>query len=32
VVFFRSVFLISIKRSVRWKGIAISLKDEAEAT
>jgi len=32
VVFFRSVFLISIKRSVRWKGIAISLKDKAQAT
>jgi 4,4'-diaponeurosporenoate glycosyltransferase len=31
-VFFRSVFLISIKRSVRWKGIAISLKDKAQAT
>ena len=28
-IFFRSVFLISIKRSVRWKGIAISLKDKA---
>jgi 4,4'-diaponeurosporenoate glycosyltransferase len=32
VIFFRSVFLISIKRSVRWKGIAISLKDKAQAT
>jgi len=31
-VFFRSVFLISIKRRVRWKGIAISLKDKARAT
>jgi 4,4'-diaponeurosporenoate glycosyltransferase len=31
-VFFRSVFLISIKRRVRWKGIAISLKDKAQAT
>lgn len=31
-VFFRSVFLISIKRSVKWKGIAISLKDKAQAT
>jgi 4,4'-diaponeurosporenoate glycosyltransferase len=31
-VFFRSVFLISIKRSVRWKGITIRLKDKAEAT
>jgi 4,4'-diaponeurosporenoate glycosyltransferase len=30
VVFLRSVFLISIKRSVRWKGIAISLKDRAQ--
>jgi 4,4'-diaponeurosporenoate glycosyltransferase len=28
-IFFRSVLLISIKRSVRWKGIAISLKDKA---
>ncbi len=32
VVFFRSVFLISIRRSVRWKGMAISLKDKARAT
>jgi 4,4'-diaponeurosporenoate glycosyltransferase len=32
VVFFRSLFLISIKRSVRWKGIAISLKDKAPET
>jgi 4,4'-diaponeurosporenoate glycosyltransferase len=32
VVFFRSVFLISIRRSVRWKGIAISLKDKTQAT
>jgi 4,4'-diaponeurosporenoate glycosyltransferase len=32
VVFFRSVFLISVRRSVRWKGIAISLKDKAQAT
>jgi 4,4'-diaponeurosporenoate glycosyltransferase len=32
VVFFRSVLLISVKRTVRWKGISISLKDEAEAT
>ncbi len=31
-VFFRSAFLISIKRSVRWKGIEISLKDKAQAT
>ncbi len=30
-VFFRSIFLISIRRSVRWKGIAISLKDKAQA-
>ena len=32
VIFFRSVFLTVIKRTVRWKGIAISLKDKAEAT
>ena len=32
VLFFRSVFLISIKRSVRWKGIAISLRDKGQAT
>jgi 4,4'-diaponeurosporenoate glycosyltransferase len=32
VVFFRSVFLISVRRSVRWKGMAISLKDKARAT
>jgi 4,4'-diaponeurosporenoate glycosyltransferase len=31
-VYFRSVFLISIRRSVRWKGIAISLKDKTEDT
>jgi 4,4'-diaponeurosporenoate glycosyltransferase len=31
-VFFRSVFLISIKRSVRWKGKVISLKGKVEAT
>jgi hypothetical protein len=30
VVFFLSVFLISIKRSVRWKGTVISLKDKAQ--
>ena len=30
VVFFLSVFLISIKRSVRWKGAVISLKDKAQ--
>jgi 4,4'-diaponeurosporenoate glycosyltransferase len=29
-VFFRSVFLISIKRSVRWKGIVINLEDKAQ--
>jgi len=32
VVFFRSVFLISVRRTVRWKGMAISLKDKAGAT
>ena len=32
VIFFRSVFLISVRRSVRWKGMAISLKDKARAT
>ena len=32
VVFFRSVFLISVRRSVRWKGMTISLKDKAQAT
>jgi 4,4'-diaponeurosporenoate glycosyltransferase len=32
VVFFRSVFLVFIRRSIRWKGIAISLKDKAQAT
>lgn len=32
VVFFRSVFLISIRRSVKWKGIVISLKHKARAT
>jgi len=31
-IFFRSAFLIFIKRSVRWKGIVINLKDKAEAT
>jgi 4,4'-diaponeurosporenoate glycosyltransferase len=31
-VFFRSVFLISVRRSVRWKGIGISLRDKAQAT
>jgi 4,4'-diaponeurosporenoate glycosyltransferase len=31
VVFFRSVFLISVRRTVRWKGMAISLKDKAGA-
>jgi 4,4'-diaponeurosporenoate glycosyltransferase len=31
-IFFRSVFLISVKRSVRWKGMAISLKDKGQAT
>jgi len=30
VVFFLSVFLVSIKRSVRWKGMVISLKDKAQ--
>ena len=28
-VFFRSIFLVAIKRSVMWKGVAISLKDKA---
>jgi len=32
VVFFRSAFLIFIRRRIRWKGIAISLKDKAETT
>ena len=32
VVFFRSVFLISIRRSVKWKGTVIRLKDKAQAT
>jgi len=32
VIFFRSVFLISVRKSIRWKGIAISLKDKARAT
>jgi 4,4'-diaponeurosporenoate glycosyltransferase len=27
-VFFRSIFLVAIKRSVMWKGVAISLKDK----
>jgi hypothetical protein len=31
-VFFRSAFLISIKKRVRWKGMTISLKDKAQAT
>ena len=31
-IFLRSVFLICIRRSVRWKGIVISLKDKAQAT
>jgi len=29
VIFIRSVFMIFIRRSVRWKGITISLKDKA---
>ncbi len=29
-VFFRSVFLVSVRKSVTWKGIAISLKDKAQ--
>lgn len=29
MVFFRSIFLVAIKRSVMWKGVAISLKDKA---
>jgi 4,4'-diaponeurosporenoate glycosyltransferase len=29
MVFFRSIFLVAIKRSVVWKGVAISLKDRA---
>lgn len=32
VVFFRSVFMISVRRSVRWKGMEISLKDKARST
>ncbi|MFP3880356.1 MAG: glycosyltransferase [Dehalococcoidia bacterium] len=28
-VFFRSIFLVAIRRSVVWKGVAISLKDRA---
>jgi 4,4'-diaponeurosporenoate glycosyltransferase len=28
-VFFRSIFFVAIKRSVMWKGVAISLKDKA---
>ena len=29
VIFLRSVFMIFIRRSVRWKGVTISLKDKA---
>jgi 4,4'-diaponeurosporenoate glycosyltransferase len=29
-VFFRSIFLVAIKRSVMWKGVQISLKNEAQ--
>jgi len=29
-VFFRSIFLVAIRRKVMWKGLAISLKDKAQ--
>ena len=29
MVFFRSIFLVAIRRSVMWKGVAINLKDKA---